>query len=156
MDKFSKYQLLSSAHKSVDPSFFVADRPSYGLDAVVDFDPIQDQTSDHPILDVIFAPDPVTGNPRSDLSISLTADTSPVVRDFIERVLRTRHPSVTGAPNDEVAFDLIKPRSSQYGVELSNYLESLRSMVLPKPQTLDAVDSNISTVDTTVEVQNVN
>lgn len=44
--------------------------------------------SDSSVFKIIFADDPVTGRPRSDLGTYLTDETNPLVRDFIERQLR--------------------------------------------------------------------
>lgn len=41
------------------------------------------------VFRMIYAPDSLTGRPRSDLGTYLGDNTSPVVRDFIERQLRT-------------------------------------------------------------------
>lgn len=38
---------------------------------------------------LIFAPDELTGRPRSDLGTYFSENTNPLVRDFIERQLRT-------------------------------------------------------------------
>ena len=39
------------------------------------------------ILDQIYSLDPVTGNPRGDLAVFLSADAHPEIRDFIQRNL---------------------------------------------------------------------
>lgn len=44
--------------------------------------------SDSSVFKIIFADDPITGRPRSDLGTYLTDETNPLVRDFIERQLR--------------------------------------------------------------------
>ena len=41
------------------------------------------------VFGMIYAPDPLTGRPRSDLGTYLSENTNPLVRDFIERQLRT-------------------------------------------------------------------
>ena len=51
--------------------------------------PKLEPSKDSSVFRIIFARDPITGRCRSDLGTYLTDETNPLVRDFIERQLRT-------------------------------------------------------------------
>lgn len=51
--------------------------------------PQLEPAKDSSVFRIIFARDPITGRCRSDLGTYLTDETNPLVRDFIERQLRT-------------------------------------------------------------------
>jgi hypothetical protein len=61
--------------------------PSVAVDEK-DLIPIE-QPKEASVFRIIFARDPITGRLRSDLGTYLTDETNPLVRDFIERQLRT-------------------------------------------------------------------
>lgn len=72
--------------------------------------PVEDfKVENDNVFRLIYAPDPLTGRPRSDLGVYLSENTSPVVRDFIERQLRTdfsgRVPKVPeGLSDNDIAY----------------------------------------------------
>ena len=62
------------------------------------------------MLDDIFAPDPVTGNPNSDLFIRLQGD--PSMREYIDKYLSSPVPSVAkiDEENKDLALQMIKSK----------------------------------------------
>ena len=81
------------------------------------------------VFRMIYAPDPLTGRPRSDLGTYLGENTSPVVRDFIERQLRTDFSgNVSSVPDgiseSDIAY-LTKDKNetvSDYQVRVQKYM----------------------------------
>lgn len=49
---------------------------------------VEETKSSEGVFDIIFANDPLTGRPRSDLGTYMTDNCNPLVRDFIDRNLR--------------------------------------------------------------------
>lgn len=64
------------------------------------------------IITEIFAPDPDTGLPSSDLHLVLNKDTRPEIRAYIEQNLMSPRSTSAESPadNPDVALDLIKDR----------------------------------------------
>lgn len=62
------------------------------------------------MLDDIFAPDPVTGNPNSDLFIRLQGD--PTMREYIDKFLSNPVPSVAkiDEENKDLALQMTKSK----------------------------------------------
>lgn len=72
--KFSQYQGLSCLelpYRECEPQPHVVEK-----------------MSSEGVFDIIFADDPLTGRPRSDLGTYMTENCNPLVRDFIDRNLR--------------------------------------------------------------------
>ena len=66
------------------------------------------------ILGVIFAPDPETGMPRSDIAIYMSEKTNPQVRDYINKFLMNQLPdSPTMVHDDDTALDGVIDRRVQ-------------------------------------------
>lgn len=78
------------------------------------------------LLDDIFAPDPVTGNPNSDLFVRLKGD--PTMRDFIDKYLSSPVPSVAKIDENDKDFSLNLVRSKYESVE--NYLKRIKDYQL--------------------------
>lgn len=64
------------------------------------------QVHDGSLLDVIFAPDPISGNPRSDLFFDMNAD--PNVKDFIRRELQSVRLQMEKTENSDDALNFTK------------------------------------------------
>lgn len=63
----------------------------------------KDSQNKDSVFNMIYAPDSVTGIPRSDLGTYLTEETNPLVRDFIERQLRNDLSAKTVSPPKEIS-----------------------------------------------------
>lgn len=81
--------------------------------------------SDNEILSLIFAPDPVTGVPRSDLAVLMSKDTAPQVSQFIrDNLLSPRSVSFVSVDDPDLALQGIKSRNES----LVDYADRLRSL----------------------------
>lgn len=105
--KFREYQLDDNF--SQDTSFI-----SVGRDAS------QDET-----LKMIFAPDPLTGCPRSDLTIMLSKDNRPEIADFIRNTLMQPLGKQSRTENADDALELTRSR----GETLQAYGDRLKEIV---------------------------
>lgn len=75
------------------------------------------------LLGIIFAPDPVTGVPRSDIACMLSRDTSPQVSQFIRDTLMSPRPSNGVHVDDaDLALEGMKRRTES----IDEYAERLR------------------------------
>lgn len=74
------------------------------------------------MFDDIFAPDPVTGNPNSDLYIRLQGD--PTMREYIDKYLSNPVPSVAkiDEENKDLALNMVKSKYES----ASQYIERIR------------------------------
>lgn len=81
---------------------------------------------------LIFAPDPVTGIPRSDLAVIMSKDTAPEIAQYIQSHFQSPLPSSPGVDDPDVAIDGIK----RPGESIDQYAERLRQIVssVPKPK----------------------
>lgn len=77
-------------------------------------------------LEEIFAPDPRTGVPRSDLHFIFSADKSPAVAEYVQNVLQMNHKgSISSLPDDpDSALDLVQGRMTD-----AQYVEKLTSII---------------------------
>lgn len=83
------------------------------------------------LITEIFAPDPVTLNPRSDLHFMFTSDSSPVVSEFIRSTLARPvvSGSVTDDPDNALESMQLRGESSQdYALRLSEFIEKLNNV----------------------------
>lgn len=92
--------------------------------------------SDSSVFKIIFADDPVTGRPRSDLGTYLTDETNPLVRDFIERQLRQdfngKSSSIPDGISDRDLAILTKDRFEsidEYVKRVNQYCQAQRQKV---------------------------
>lgn len=77
-----------------------------------------------PLLRTIFAPDPVTGFPSSDLAIMLSKDSAPEVAQYVRDVLQ--RPLHTSSGIDDPDFALEATRGSNE--DFLTYAERLREL----------------------------
>lgn len=108
----------------------------------VDKDSNQD---DSDLYKVIFAPDPLTGIPQSDLSLLVKNKYSDDVRRFIDEkgfqqpIIESQRLSV------DTDLSLVRDRRKQYGTERLDYINSLRSIALEglkKPELSSLTDKS--------------
>ncbi len=67
---------------------------------------LDDDNPEKQILGLIFAPDPLTGMPSSDISIYLSDKTNPQVRDYIQRFLMSELPKAsTMVKDNDIVLD---------------------------------------------------
>lgn len=73
---------------------------------------------------MLFAPDPVTGIPRSDIAAIMSKDLSPEIRDYINNVvMHNGNPNPSPAPDADMALVSIKDRRES----VVHYAERLQS-----------------------------
>lgn len=65
------------------------------------------QFVEDPMLSLIFAPDPATGNPSSDLALT-TRTNSPELQRYIQSVLHNPVPSSAGVDDPDMVLDMQK------------------------------------------------
>lgn len=83
---------------------------------------------DSSLLDVIFAPDPVSGNPSSDLFMDLQAD--PNLKDFVRRELQSVRLEMSKTDDVNLALDFTKTRNETK----ERYLERLQGYFSDKKE----------------------
>lgn len=82
-------------------------------------------SKDPELIKLIFAPDPVTGIPRSDLAVVMSKDTAPEVAQYIRDNLLTPLPdSVSAGDDPDLAIAGIKQRD----VSFEDYAKGLREV----------------------------
>ena len=62
------------------------------------------------LLIEIFAPDPITGKPRSDLHFIFSQDSNPIVQEYIKNTLCQSHGQESSFDNPDDALELMKSR----------------------------------------------
>lgn len=78
------------------------------------------------LLSAIFAPDPETGMPRSDLHIQLSGSLDPNVQEYIRRTFQRPLPSSdVGHENPDVVLDSAR----NYNERIDDYVLRLKNMV---------------------------
>lgn len=82
---------------------------------------------------VIFAPDPSTGLPMSDLSLPLDVANDPGVREYVDKWLHKDMSAKVENSNimdvDDFDVNQIKSRRAQYGQERQSYILGLKEQV---------------------------
>ena len=83
--------------------------------------------SENQLLDVIYAPDPFTGLPQSDIAVYLSDKVDPAIREFVASQLMTPNPNPKGVDdvNSDILFDLVR----QDGESVSDYAVRVREIV---------------------------
>lgn len=79
------------------------------------------------LITEIFAPDPVTLNPRSDLHFMYSRDSSPVVADYISKTLAVSRTPDSGSEDPDVAIEFAQGRresSIAYANRLFDFFEN--------------------------------
>lgn len=79
-----------------------------------------------PVISEIFAPDPVTGQPRSDCYYVLSKDKNPVISQYIQDVLMQSHSNMS--PQLETADDALLTVKTE-SVSLDDYKKQLHSLI---------------------------
>lgn len=116
-----------------------------GSPCVVDVEEIEEkQSADNQVLDVIYAPDPFTRLPQSDVAVYLSDKVDPSIREFVASQLLTPNPEVKGVDdaNSDILFDLVR----QDGESVQDYAVRIRDIV--------ASDSVIREKESQVETKN--
>lgn len=75
---------------------------------------------DGSLLDVVFAPDPISGNPRSDLFFDLNTD--PNIKDFIRRELQSVRIQMAKCEDSNDALEFTKTQFET----TQNYLSRMK------------------------------
>lgn len=107
--------------KSTGKYDFIKDEQS--VNTHVDVDQTVDNPSDD-ILQIIFAPNPRTGYPSSDLSLLVSKRVAPEVRDYIQSRLAQPINLPAGAPDDQSAFATLKSQNLS-GAALDDYYNDI-------------------------------
>lgn len=93
---------------------------------------LSEQVHENTLLDEIFAPDPVTGNPNSDLYIRLQGD--PTMREYIDKYFSQQIPSTKiDESNKDLALEMTKSRyesAQEYLQRIVKY-QSVAANVIP-------------------------
>ena len=79
-----------------------------------------------PVISEIFAPDPVTGQPRSDCYYQMSKDKNPVISQYIQDVLMKSHSNMS--PQLETADDALLTVKTE-SVSLDDYKKQLHSLI---------------------------
>lgn len=87
------------------------------------------------VFNMIYAPDPLTGRPRSDLGTYLSENTSPVVRDFIERQLRQDFSANISKTPDGISDSDIIYLTKDKNETLSDYQERVKAYLYRQKDT---------------------
>lgn len=76
------------------------------------------------VMEILFAPDPVTGVPRSDLAMLMAKDSRPEVSQYIRENLMKELPSTNRTDDPDRAIEFTKSRHES----LQEYGERLRAL----------------------------
>lgn len=118
-DKIRKHA-ASLLYPQVDKKMYVH------TEVIEDVEPVRDEKDQ--IMRLIFAPDPLTGNPRCDLGYVLTgADEG--FSQFIKENLMVKQPEIVGSEVESESFDLSKRHLedlSEYRQRIEEYLNTKR------------------------------
>lgn len=84
---------------------------------------------DSPVLNLIYAPDPVTGLPKGDYAIYLSDNTSPEVREYIRANLLRELPNAPALPDDQSdeLFEYIRGTNES----MSDYVARMNELMKP-------------------------
>lgn len=79
---------------------------------------------DDDVLGTIFAPDPVTGIPRSDLAIVMSASSAPEISQYIRDQLMRPRDNVVSTDDAQMALDMTMTKKDS----LESYASRLREL----------------------------
>lgn len=116
-----------------------------GSPCVVDIEEVDIKNdSENQLLDVIYAPDPFTRLPQSDVAVYLSDKVDPSIREFVASQLMTPNPEVKGVDdvNSEILFDLVR----QDGESTLDYANRINQII--------ASDNDIRIKENEVKVDN--
>ena len=89
---------------------------------------LNDCKEEDEVLGLIFAPDPQTGVPRSDLALMLSRDTAPEIAQYIrDTLMRTQGQSSSVGDDPDLALKLTKFRKEtlfEYGTRLREFVQN--------------------------------
>lgn len=81
------------------------------------------------LLSVIYAPDPRTGLPSSDVAMLMKNKDNPEVQRYIQQRIQIHHESVAGAQSPDDAIQAIR----KYREDVVSYANRLRDGFNPEP-----------------------
>lgn len=116
-----------------------------GSPCVVDIEEVEIKNdAENQLLDVIYAPDPFTRLPQSDVAVYLSDKVDPAIREFVASQLMTPHPDVKGVDdaNSDILFDLVR----QDGESTVDYANRINQII--------ASDNEIRIKESQVKVDN--
>lgn len=116
-----------------------------GLPCIVDVTEVESKNdAASQLLDVIYAPDPFTGLPQSDIAVYLSDKVDPAIREFVASQLMTPNPNPQGVDdvNSDLLFDLIR----QDDESVSDYAVRVNEMIARDNETR-LKESQIKTED---------
>ena len=99
-----------------------------GSPCVVDVTEVEFKNdSENQLLDVIYAPDPFTRLPQSDIAVYLSDKVDPAIREFVASQLMTPNPNPQGVDdaNADILFDLVR----QDNESVADYAVRIRDIV---------------------------
>lgn len=131
--KYSFNQLKSTGRYS-----FISDESSVNVHTPSKVD-IQ-INHDH-IVDVIFAPDPFTGYPSSDLGLLMSEKTKPEIQDYIKNYLCKPVQLPHGAPDPDIALDTLQSKDLS-GRRYEEYVKGLQAYALKASQELETLNDS--------------
>lgn len=99
------------------------------------------ENNENEVFNMIYAPDPLTGRPRSDLGTYLSENTSPVVRDFIERQLRQDFSGNTSTIPDGISDSDILYLTKDKNETVSDYQERVKAYMLRQKDSFQKIKS---------------
>lgn len=79
------------------------------------------------MISLIYAPDPVTGLPSSDVGMLLKHQDRPEIQRYIQQRLQISHESVRGADNPDDALTAIRA----YKEDVSTYVQRMKDTFAP-------------------------
>lgn len=91
-------------------------------------EPSNVKSDDQDLYSIVFAPDPLTGLPSSDLSLMVKNKYSEDVRRFIDEKGFQRPVQDFDRLAVDTDLSLVRDRRSQYGTERQEYLRQLRDV----------------------------
>lgn len=99
------------------------------------------------LLDVIYAPDPFTGLPQSDIAVYLSDKVDPAIREFVASQLMTPNPNPQGVDdaNSDILFDLVRQDSEtvfDYAVRVRELVASDNETRIKESQTKESQSKN--------------
>lgn len=99
-----------------------------GTPCVIDIEEVAPKNdAENQLLDVIYAPDPLTGLPQSDVAVYLSDKVDPAIREFVASQLMSPNPNPQGVDdaNSDILFDLVR----QDGESVADYAVRVREIV---------------------------
>lgn len=92
--------------------------------------PVLVKDTKEPLLQAIFAEDPLTGKPSSDLGLVFSSNTSADVREYIRQQMQTVRGKINLAPDAETAELTVKRNYesvTEYGDRIREFVANLNS-----------------------------